>query len=93
MVAVIRALPLVTAVTSPDPETVATLWLFVVQFADRPEIVAPEASRAVANSCLVCAGDNVTDVGETATLATTGGATTLSLPPPPHAVTIAIAEK
>ena len=53
LVAVICAEPAATAVTSPDPETVATAVLFEPHVTVRPVSVLPLASFSVAVACVV----------------------------------------
>ena len=74
VVARISAEPLPVVVARPLEEfTVATGVFDEDQSKDLPEIVAPEASFAVAVNCwVVPMAVNACSVGETSTLATTG---------------------
>ena len=79
-VAVIVAEPVALPVTSPFADTEATPALDV----DQETLTLrtfPLASRGVAVSCVVCAGDRVMELGLTDTVATTGAATvTVAVP-------------
>ena len=88
-VAVTVAVPVVTAVTSPSAETVATADVADVQVTVRPVIGWPFWSRTVALSRMVSSGASEAVPGATATEVTTGvggggggggGVTTLSPP-------------
>ena len=68
-VAVIVAVPLATAVTSPADETVATDVLDVLHVTVAPDMVAPPASFTVATSDAVSLTDaKLRLVGESVTL-------------------------
>jgi|SRR5688500_2113333 len=56
LVAVICTVPTATAVTRPDPETVATAELLELQLTARPVRTALLASRVVAVACVVWPG-------------------------------------
>jgi hypothetical protein len=77
LVAVICAVPAATAVTRPEPATVATPVLVELQLITRPVRTLLLASRVVAVACVVCPGFNEPAARVTETLATgTGGAET-----------------
>ena len=77
LVAVIVAVPAATAVTSPSDETEATVLLFEDQETARPVIVAPEASRNLADSRVVCPTTRLLVAGVTSTPATGTSATVI----------------
>jgi hypothetical protein len=89
LVAVMVTDPGATAVTSPDPFTVARADDEVDHAICRPLSALPEASFVVAVSCVVCDGASFETVELTLTEATgvTPGLVVppLSLPPPPQA--------
>jgi hypothetical protein len=73
--AVICAVPADTAVTRPEPDTVATPLLLVVQAMERPVRTLLFASRVVAVACVVSPGLRELLASDTLTDATgTGGA-------------------
>src|SRR5580765_619550 len=76
-VAVIVAVPGATAVTSPDPSTVATPAAPVDQVTTRPSSAPPAASLGVADSPSVCPSTTLAEAGVTSTEAT-GRAVTVS---------------
>src|SRR2546428_6535007 len=70
LAAVTVAEPAATPVTSPDPLTVTTPELLLVQVTARPLSTLPAASFAVADSCAVCPTVTLADAGLTVTVAT-----------------------
>src|SRR5688572_19764074 len=70
LVAVIVAVPAATAVTRPSDDTVATVLRFDDQEIIRPVMVAPEASRSLAESRDVCPTTRLLVTGVTSTPAT-----------------------
>src|SRR6185437_9638 len=70
LVAVIVALPLPIAVTTPAPDTVATAGLELLQVTTRPPSAVPPVSSGVATSVRVPPTASVTTLGDTATDAT-----------------------
>jgi hypothetical protein len=77
LVAVIVALPVATAVTSPLALTVALVASDVAHVTTRPVSVLPLASSVVAVSCCVAKMASVAVVGATVTLATGIGVTVM----------------
>jgi hypothetical protein len=71
-VAVIVIEPAATAVTRPDAETVATAGTLLDQEIARPVRTFPDASRAVAVSCIVRPTYRLAEDGDTLTDATGG---------------------
>ena len=79
--AVIVVLPAATPVTTPEPETVATAVLLLVQVTDAPAITLPLASRTVAVNDAVLPMATVAVAGVTVTLAAVGALTvTVAVP-------------
>jgi hypothetical protein len=76
---VICAVPTATAVTSPDPETVATLALLELQLIVRPVRTLLLASRVVALACVVCPGFRELADSDTLTDATAMGGAELTV--------------
>jgi hypothetical protein len=89
LLAVIVAVPAVTAVTIPVGLTVAMLVALEVQLMVRPVNTLPPASRVVAPSCAVPPGCKVTVVGLTVTVAT-GTAVTVKLEVPVRPSLVAV---
>jgi hypothetical protein len=93
-VAVMFAVPIATAVTSPLLDTVATVGALDVQVIVRPDSVAPFASRTVAEMVVVPPTIRVALVGFTATDATGIGVvdvtTTCATPVLPSAVALIV---
>jgi len=84
-VAVIVAVPLATAATSPADETLATDELEDSHVTDAPLIVAPPWSRTVGISCCVSPNDpKLSVVGERVTVVAMGGSV---VPPQPARLT------
>jgi hypothetical protein len=70
LVAVMLAVPVLTAVTTPVPETVATAVLELDHEIVRPVSTLFDASRRVAIACVVCPTGMLLDPSDTLTLAT-----------------------
>jgi len=77
--AVIDALPAATAVTNPEPETVAIPMLSELQLMTRPVRTLLFASRVTAESCVLAPTRRRADAGDTDTDATGIGAGALTL--------------
>ncbi len=84
LVAVIVADPVVTPVTSPDDETVATLVFELVHVTVRPVSTAPAALFVVAVACDVCGTVRLASAIVTVTVATGMVTVTATVPLFPH---------
>ena len=76
-VAVIVAVPLDSALTTPDGLTEAMSGALLDQLTDRPERATPFASRSVAASVALCPAVIVWSDGDTSTVATGAGGVTV----------------
>jgi hypothetical protein len=85
LVAVITAVPTATAVTRPDPLTVAIPAALDAQLIVLPESAAPDASFVVATSVTVCCGVRVAALWFRVTVATDAGGAVVPSPPLPQA--------
>ena len=74
-VAVMVAVPAVTAVTSPEALTVATLGAALLHVTARPVSAFPALSLALADSCAVCPTYKLPTTGVIVTVATGTSAT------------------
>ena len=91
LTAVIVAFPGAIAVTSPDPDTIATAGLLLFHANERPLSVPPPRSFATAVSCFVDPASTVLVAGVTWTDATAGGWTVIAaLPDTPSMVAVMV---
>lgn len=79
LVAVIVAVPALTAVTTPLPVTVATFVFDDDQVTVRPASVAPPASLVTADACVAAPTATVDDASDTLTDATGAGGGTVTV--------------
>ena len=86
LVAVILAVPGLTAVTSPVPFTVATGALLDVHVTTRPVSTVPLASVVVAVACVVARTGSVDAPSVAETNAVAAGTAPTGSVPPPHAL-------